>query len=135
MIEDLIYQCETLSLTKSCYNNTDIPLYYKNTGVLATNTILKGQFIGYIVGTKAYTWDVPPNQFCIWINDYYVLDCRSTPRCITSMIKKTNIPELANCSMAFSYKNDTIDVYIISTCDIPPNTELVVLQEYLEDYL
>jgi len=51
------------------------------------------------------------------------------------MIQKTNIPELANCSMAFSYKNDTIDVYIISSCDISPHTELVVLQEYLEDFL
>lgn len=135
MIEDLIYQCETLSLAKSCYNNTDIPLYYKNSGVFAANAIMKGQFIGYIVGTKAYTWDVPSNRFCIWINDYYVLDCRSTPRCITSMIQKTNNPELANCSMAFSYANDTIDVYIISTCDIHPDTELVALQESLEDFL
>ena len=135
MMEDLIYECETLSLNKSWYNNSEFSLFYKEGQVITTNSISKGQFIGYIVGTKAYTWDVPPNRFCIWLNDYYVLDCRRTPRCITSMIRKESKEELTNCSMAFSYKNDTVDVYIIATQDIPPQTELVVLQEYLEEYL
>lgn len=135
MVEDLIYSCESLSLIKSCYNNTELSLYYKDSEVFTSSKIHKGQFIGYIVGEKAYTWDVPSNRFCIWLNDYYVLDCRQTPRCITSMIRKTSAEEMTNCSMAFSYKNDTIEVYIIATQDIHPGTELVVFQEYLEDFL
>lgn len=132
-MEDLIYNCETLSLHKTWYNNSQYPLYYNENSVFTTNTILKGQYIGEIVGTKAYTWDVPSNRFCIWLNDYYVLDCRRTPRCITSMIRKETVVELTNCTMAFSYKNDSVDVYIIATSDIPPNIELVVFQEYLEE--
>lgn len=134
-MEDLIYNCESLSLNKTSYNNTDFYLYYKDNDVFTSNMIMKGQFIGYIVGKKAYTWDVPANRFCIWLNDYFVLDCRDTPRCITSMIRKNNVEEMTNCSMAFTYKNDTIEVYVIATRDIPPQTELVVLQEYLEEFL
>jgi hypothetical protein len=135
MMEDLIYNYESLSINKDWYDNSDFSLYYKEGSVFTKNAISNGQFIGYIDGIKSYTWEVPPNRFCIWINDYYVLDCRSTPRCITSMIRKNNVEGFANCTMAFSYKNDTVDVYIIATCDIPENTELVVLQEYLDDYL
>ena len=135
MMDDLVYQCESLSLNKIWYNNTEFNLYYKENGVFTTTAILKGQFIGYIVGVKAYTWDVTPNRFCIWLNDYYMLDCRTTPRCITSMIRKNNNDELTNCSMAFSYKNDSVDVYVIATADIPAETELIVLQEYLDEYL
>lgn len=134
MMEDLIYECESLSLNKTYFNNTDLKLYY-NDAVITSNKIVKGQFIGYITGEKAYTWDVPSNRFCIWLNDYYVLDCRKTPRCITSMIRKDTVDDSTNCAMAFSYKNDTIDVYVIATRDINPETELVLLQEYLEDYL
>lgn len=135
MIEDLIYECESLSLNKCWYNNSSHDLYYKENSVYTSTKIVKGQFIGYIVGTKAYTWDVPANRFCIWLNDYYVIDCRSTPRCITSMIRKATNSEETNCSMAFSYDNDSIDAYIIATADINGGMELVAFQEYLDDFL
>jgi hypothetical protein len=135
MIEDLVYQCENLTLAKSWYNNTTHQLYAKENGIYTQNKIKKGSFVGYIVGKQTYTWDVPPNKLCIWLNDYYVLDCRMTPRCITSMIRKTMGDEMSNCTMAFAFTNEIIDVYIIATCDIEENTELVVLQESLDDFL
>lgn len=135
MIEDLIYECQSLSLNKSWHNNSPHNLYYKDDSVYSLNKINKGQFIGYIVGKKAYTWDTPPNKYCVWLNDYYVIDCRETPRCITSMIRKVNGDEFTNCIMAFSYANDSVDAYIIATHDIYENTELIVRQEYLDDFL
>jgi hypothetical protein len=133
MIEDMMYN---LSLTKCWYNNTKLDLYANTAGVVYTKTkIKKGTFIGYIIGEKAYTWDVPANKYCIWLNDYFVLDCRKIPRCITSMIRRTMGDELSNCTLSFAFGNDTIDVYIIATCDIEEHTELVVLYDTMDEFL
>jgi hypothetical protein len=37
--------------------------------------------------------------------------------------------------MAFAYKNDTIEVYIIATRDIAVNAELVIIQDTFDDFL
>lgn len=134
-MEDLVYQCQGMSLKTTWFNNSAHNLYCADENVYTLDRITKGQFIGYIVGTKAYTWDVPPSRFCIWLNDYYVIDCRQTPRCITSMIRKNKSDEVSNCCMAFAYKNDTIEVYIIATRDIAVNAELVIIQDTFDDFL
>lgn len=141
-MEDLLQKCSHLSLKdspSSWYDNTSRSLYCiqseHNDYVYSSINIHTGEFIGHIVGERKYTWEILPHKYCIWLNDSYVIDCRETPRCITSMIRETHDETLKhNCEIAFAYTNDTIDVYIIATSEICRGEELIIKKECMEDY-
>ncbi len=143
MMEDLLYKCSNMSVNSSVntwYNNCTQQLYavYSEESheekVYTPVNILEGEFIGYIVGEKKYTWEMPPNKECIWLNDYYLLDCSAYPRCITSIIRKTHDGISNNCTMAFSYIDNKVDVYVVATKYIPAGSELVIQTDNLDDY-
>jgi hypothetical protein len=143
MMEDLLYKCSNLAINTNpnkWYNNTTHQLYLKcieetnEERVYTRNNIAKHDFIGYIVGEQKYTWNVPPNKECVWLNDYYLLDCSAYPRCITSIIRKTHDDTSYNCTMAFSFANNKITVYVIATQNIYAGSELVIKPENLDYY-
>lgn len=145
MMEGLLYQCTNLNLNQSehtakWYNNSKYHLYstysvdHHEDCVYTTTTIVEGEFIGYITGEKKYTWDIPPSKYCIWLNDYYVIDCNPIPRCVTSIIRKSHDDVSHNCIMAFAYKDNSIEIYVIASKTILAGSELVIKPEYLDDY-
>lgn len=114
------------------FDNSDIGLYVRDNRVFTSAYICQGQFIGEILGSKKYVWDVPQDSYCVALDDTLCIDCNEAPRCITSMIRKGT--ERYNCTLAFSFKDDTVDAYIIATESIHIGEELVVKYERLNDY-
>lgn len=140
LIEDLFYKCNLNASTSKWFNNCAKRIYsvysdtHKEECVYTGDDLHEGEFIGYITGEKKYTWDVPPNKYCIWLNDYYIIDCTSCPRCVTANIRKTQNDDEHNCTMGFAYVNNSVDVYVLATKPIRAGSELVMKPEQLDDY-
>lgn len=131
-MEEISDICSRLRLgSDEWYDNSEFGLYVHDARVFTRVNIRQGQFIGYIVGTTKYIWDVIPDSYYVPINDMQCIDCNQLPRCITSMIKKDT--SMYNCIIAYSYNDYSVDAYIISTIPIYANNELICKYEYSEN--
>lgn len=141
-MEEIVNRCSALSLhtpPKTWYNNSKYSLYAieneYDSSVYSCEDIVEGDFIGYIEGERKYTWELLPHRYCIWISDSYVLDCRGTPRCITSMIREGIEDHLTpNCEMYFTYTSDSISVCVRSLQHIYRGEELIMKRDCIDDY-
>lgn len=140
LIEDLFYKCNMNASTSTWFNNCEKRIYsvysdtHKEDCVYTGDDLHEGEFIGYITGEKKNTWDMQQNKYCIWLNDYYIIDCTSSPRCVTANIRKTQNDDEQNCTLGFAYVNNRIDVYVLATKPIRAGCELVMKPEQLDDY-
>lgn len=135
-IESLVNNCASLCITPKSnewFDNSDIGLYVCNNRVYTPSYINKGQFISTVVGTKKYIWDISyDNKYCIVLNDTFCIDCNQVPRCVASMIRTGT--ERYNCALAYSYNDDSVDVYVVATEPIYTGQELIIKYERLDDY-
>lgn len=123
-MEDISDICSRLTLEKKdWFDNSNIGLYIVDERVYTPVNIQQGQFIGYIIGTIKYIWDVMPHTYSVPIDDMYCIDCNVSPRCITSMLRKDK--DIYNCIIAYSYNNEKTDAYIISIKPIYGGNELI----------
>jgi len=136
-MNQLIDQFDDLSVENNLiwYNNSSFDLYClsKDTEdyVYTNSYIPKHEIIGYIEGIEKHTWEIIPDKYCIWFNDIYVIDCRKTPRCITSMIREgffEGIP--SNCCLKYSYMSESTVLYVEAIKDIYRGEELIIYKDY-----
>jgi hypothetical protein len=136
-MENLIYHFTQLDVAPvQWYNHTNHDLHYVTDGVedhvYTKNPIAAGEFIGTIDGIECSIAEILPDKYCIMLDDETVLDCRSTPRCITAMIREGWFDGLnANCRLAFTYTSLQTLVYVEAAVDIAAGEELIMYKMYI----
>lgn len=123
-MESITECCSKLKLGQDeWYDNSKIGIYVLDRRVYTPVHIRQGYFVGYVIGTQKYIWDVIPDSYYVPLNDILCIDCNELPRCITSMIRKDKY--MYNCTIAYSYNDSSVDAYIITTVPIYAGNELV----------
>jgi hypothetical protein len=56
--------------------------------VLACDPIPAGAYLGDLLGTRVYAWEVQPHPYLVWVEDDLAIDCAETPRCIFAMMRE-----------------------------------------------
>lgn len=135
-MNSLVEQLTDLSIQTSLawYNNSAFDLYCLSTEhedyVYSKSDIPANEVIGYIEGDAKNTWELMPDKYCIWIDDSTVIDCRKTPRCITSMIREGFFEGLIpNCRLRVSYTNIDILIFVESIKPIYRGEELIIYKD------
>ena len=136
-MERLLTNLTGLSLRESTiwYNNTNYELYciadewedkvYTNERIEAGSLI--GMIEGEIIGTRNRVVD----KYCLWLNDYEIMDCRSLPRCILSMTREGfYIGTEANCKLGLSYTSEVVTAYVYALRQIEAGEELFMDRDF-----
>lgn len=117
------------------YNNCDYELFCIGDEwqdkVFTNERIAKGSLIGMLEGALVNTRALVQDKYCVWLSDYELLDCRSTPRCILSMVREGFYEGIeANCKMGVSYMGEGVCAYVYAVRDIEAGEELFMDKEF-----
>lgn len=136
-MERLLTNLTGLSLRENYiwYNNTNYELYCIadewNDRVFTQERIEAGSFIGMLEGPVVATRNGVIDKYCIWLNDYEIMDCRSTPRCVLSMTREGfYIGMEANCKLALSYTSEMVTAYVYALRQIEAGEELFMDRDF-----